>query len=632
MKKFSGVLLGNSTIGKTLRLAASLLLILTVSGSAADKNKQLERVKGVPAIGLDDPGNAGPQVMLPQAQANAKVGPGLVIVETTYDYMTNNAIGRHIHNYGDGVMAIARTTSLGSDIGTWADRGTWFTYNDGTGFLPAVKVETARAGWGNISATANGRNVIVAFGGLRVNLDVVQGQGIWTELITGNFPTGSDLGWPLVVVDGVDNIHIVATHSRFDPFPGLGEGHYPVYARSTDQGHSWTFQFLFQKAGAAPHDPPDTTGGLWVGGGDGDGYAIDAWNNKVGVAVWAKYTLGEGGALRGQDIMFAESQDNGQTWTYSNITQTGTGAPPAEGDFRPTGHLTLVYDNNGAPHIVWGTFLALPDSAGQNANMLSFTKSPLMHWSPATGMSYVASRTDIPGGENTLFPSSRTWGRGLGSGVFWPSLGVGTDNKLYVVFSAPTPDDVDVDGVNYLDVYATASADGGSTWGSPVVNVTNSRGTEDKYASLAKLVDDSLRIVYGSDDVNGGIANPGNQTTSSFTMYYAFPAANVPAPPPSVVEDQHGDNNLPKEYFLEQNYPNPFNPSTEIKFGLPKSAMVKLTVYDITGRVAATLVNAKLPAGTHTATWNAGKSPSGIYFTKLESDGFSSVKRMMLVK
>jgi hypothetical protein len=623
--------LGGTMIEKKLRLIASLLLILAVSGSAADKNKKLERVKSVPAIGLDDLGNARPQVVAPQAKASTKVGPGLVIVETTWDYMTNNAMGRHLHNYGDGVMAIVRTTSLGA-IGSWPDRGNWFTYNDGTGFLPAVKVETARVGWGNISAMADGRSVIAAHGGLRVNLDAVQGHGIWTEIVTGNFPIGSDLAFPRVVVDGADNIHIVATHSTFNPFPGLGRGKYPVYARSTDQGRSWTFQFLFQKAGAAPGDPPDTTGGLWVGGGDADAYAIDAWNNKVGVAAWALYPVGPGNTLRGQEIMFAESQDNGQTWTYSNITQAGAGVPPAEGDFRPTGHLTLAYDNKGEPHIVWGNFVALPDSAGQNASMSPFRKSPLIHWSPATGLTYVASRSDIVGSENTRFPDSRTWGRGLGSGVFWPSLGVGTDNKLYVVFSAPTPGDVDVDSVNYLDIYATASADGGATWGSPVVNVTNSRGTEDKYASLAKLVDDSLRIVYGSDEVNGGIASPGNQTTSSFTMYFAFPAAKVPTTLFSAVEDRGGDNKVPKEYFLTQNYPNPFNPSTEIKFGVPKSAMVKLTVYDITGKVVATLVNGQLTAGTHTATWNAGKSPSGIYFSKLESDGFSSVKKMMLVK
>lgn len=99
-------------------------------------------------------------------------------------------------------------------------------------------------------------------------------------------------------------------------------------------------------------------------------------------------------------------------------------------------------------------------------------------------------------------------------------------------------------------------------------------------------------------------------------------------------------NEIPKEFSLSQNYPNPFNPSTNIKFSLPKSAMVKLVVYDITGREVETLVNENLNAGTFNADWNAAKYSSGVYFYKLvvgdvsssPSTSFTETKKMVLVK
>lgn len=618
-----------SRLFQALRYAAVFCLMFAVAASAIDRksDKRIQKVQRVPAVGAQDilAAQAQPRALLKSA---AKAGPGLQLIESTYDFMTNNAMGRHIHNYGDGILAIARTAAEGP-LGTWPDRATFFAYNDGNGFLlPMTKVEAGRVGWGNISATADGRSVIAAHGGLEVNVDALQGLGIWTSSITGNFPTGSDLTWPRIVVDGKDNFHVVVTHSTFDPFPGLGGGQYPVYGRSTDGGFNWEFRFAFQKPGAAAGDPPDTTNGLWVGGGDADGYAIDAWGDKVGVAAFASYDAG----FNSNEILFAESTDNGATWTWTNITNIGKGVPPVEGDFRPNAQLDLIYDNNGMPHIVFENFLVLPDSAGTAPESFLYTLSPLLHWTPTLGVTEVATRADIVDGEGTGFPSSANWGRGLGSGVYWPSIGVDANNVLYVAFSAPTPNDTDAVGLNYLDIYATGSADGGATWGSPVVNLTDSRGTEDKYVSVARRVDENLHFVYGSDDVNGGAVQPGNQTTSTFMMYYSFPAAQIPTTPPSSVSDHDPSAGLPADYALAQNFPNPFNPATAISFNLPASVKVKLEVFNAIGQKVATLVNSKLPAGSHTATWNAANMPSGIYFYKLEAGNFNQTRKMVLAK
>ncbi len=89
---------------------------------------------------------------------------------------------------------------------------------------------------------------------------------------------------------------------------------------------------------------------------------------------------------------------------------------------------------------------------------------------------------------------------------------------------------------------------------------------------------------------------------------------------------------VPSAFALEQNFPNPFNPATTIKFSVPKSGIVMLKVFDVTGREVASLVNGELNAGTYKSEFNASQLGSGIYFYKLVGDGFTETKKMILIK
>ncbi len=96
----------------------------------------------------------------------------------------------------------------------------------------------------------------------------------------------------------------------------------------------------------------------------------------------------------------------------------------------------------------------------------------------------------------------------------------------------------------------------------------------------------------------------------------------------------------PDKFSLSQNYPNPFNPVTNIKFEIPLSrgvsagrgVLVKLFIYDILGREIAQLVNQQMMSGSYSVDWDASNYPSGVYFYKLETDGFVESKKMVLVK
>lgn len=90
-------------------------------------------------------------------------------------------------------------------------------------------------------------------------------------------------------------------------------------------------------------------------------------------------------------------------------------------------------------------------------------------------------------------------------------------------------------------------------------------------------------------------------------------------------------------FALEQNFPNPFNPSTTISYRLTKPSVVRLTIYDLGGRLISSLVDALQNEGRHSILWNAhgnqsSKLASGMYFACLEVDGKIAIQKMILTK
>ncbi|MCD4777100.1 MAG: endonuclease [Candidatus Aegiribacteria sp.] len=88
---------------------------------------------------------------------------------------------------------------------------------------------------------------------------------------------------------------------------------------------------------------------------------------------------------------------------------------------------------------------------------------------------------------------------------------------------------------------------------------------------------------------------------------------------------------------LYQNIPNPFSVSTAIGFMLPETAVVSITVYDISGKVVNSIFeNSQLPRGYHEVVWNGETSSgypaaSGIYFCRLSTpEGVTTIRMMMI--
>ena len=99
--------------------------------------------------------------------------------------------------------------------------------------------------------------------------------------------------------------------------------------------------------------------------------------------------------------------------------------------------------------------------------------------------------------------------------------------------------------------------------------------------------------------------------------------------PVEAIDDPFGE--IPHTFEVEV-YPNPFNPTTQIRFATQQTAMVKLAVYDLSGREVGLLVNDVMGSGLHKVMFDASGLPSGIYLAHLQTAQHSLTKKLVLLK
>ena len=136
------------------------------------------------------------------------------------------------------------------------------------------------------------------------------------------------------------------------------------------------------------------------------------------------------------------------------------------------------------------------------------------------------------------------------------------------------------------------------------------------------LADQSISLSTGATLDGRALARIAAVTIESSTV-------TVPAIVPVSV---HNDKMEPDGYALSQNFPNPFNPSTTIRYQLPVTSRVTMTITDLLGREVGVLVNEVQTAGGHQIVWDAQNFPSGTYFYRLTAGSTISVKKLVLTK
>jgi endoglucanase len=101
------------------------------------------------------------------------------------------------------------------------------------------------------------------------------------------------------------------------------------------------------------------------------------------------------------------------------------------------------------------------------------------------------------------------------------------------------------------------------------------------------------------------------------------PATDIP---------REGEQEVPAVLELGQNYPNPFNPETRIPVTLHATSRIKISIYDVLGRLSAVAFDGSLPAGRHSVTFDANGLPTGLYLYTLEYNGQRITRKMTFIK
>jgi hypothetical protein len=115
-------------------------------------------------------------------------------------------------------------------------------------------------------------------------------------------------------------------------------------------------------------------------------------------------------------------------------------------------------------------------------------------------------------------------------------------------------------------------------------------------------------------------------------MGFLIDDVEIYADPMGVVDEGRLNHDNSITWYLSQNYPNPFNATTEILFTIPQRSSVILKVFDLLGRELATLRDEMLPAGAHSAVFDAAHLTTGVYFVRISAGEFNAIKKLLVIR
>ncbi|HRE42061.1 MAG TPA: YCF48-related protein [Ignavibacteria bacterium] len=390
----------------------------------------------------------------------------------------------------------------------------------------------------------------------------------------------------------------------YDANTGVAVGQGGTIVRTVNGGMNWTLVYQ------------DIPGNYWL--------------NDVKHTPYGFFAVGKGGII-------LRSIDLGATWTVSRHlsndlhTFRGLDFNPFDGDVHVVGYAgsyftfdgffwTQRFDINKTMHSIAfapdaafngrGIIVGTDGAAWRTVNgAVSWNMIPTHRYDYLNDVKFLDDDYAVVCGNNGTLLRSSNWG-GTWYVVPAPGMAPGTHLRSIDAFEDPfnlgDPDFFKVttcgdDGVIYT------SNDGGDNY------LVQASGTFNHLygVSLKGFTDGVVVGEIGSSGTNGFVV----MTSSNGAVGISQVGSEVPA-----------------QYTLSQNFPNPFNPSTKINFSIPKTGMVQLAVYDMTGKLVSNLVNNVLNVGTYSYEFNASNLSSGTYIYKIITNDFVQTKKMTLIK
>jgi len=185
--------------------------------------------------------------------------------------------------------------------------------------------------------------------------------------------------------------------------------------------------------------------------------------------------------------------------------------------------------------------------------------------------------------------------------------------------------------ITYCDIFGNDTAFGGRTpTAIGIIALTNARGDScDTYYNIYRdpmFVDAAggdYHLLANSPCIDAGDPSLPHDPDGSVADMGAFPFTPLGA----------GDHFILHPSALSlSSYPNPFNAVARLSFELPVSGSVSLKVYDVTGRLAATVFSGPMTAGKHELALDGSRLASGVYFARLEAGSLARTQKLVLLK
>jgi hypothetical protein len=634
----------------------------------------------------------GPDTQLPQATSGIPydrtlqpktdpLGETFTLGTTWYDYQHNGTIEKMISLTDN--LGVHFCWMNGLEINA-VNRHVYYNYyNPMTGALswPGVGYQVDqgyRAGYTTLSHLGAGE-AVVAYHQAQVSgdewhtqtaYDFIEGFGAFQTHDMDNLPDWNETIWPHATVDAQGYIHVMGCENRETNWQRI------AYARSEDGGVTYT-----------PWMVVDTLVTI------SPMCAASPVSNKVGIAYCKSefdvMNLGPYADLlvaqMNNGITLIES-DDGVTWDFSPSARqdiTELIAPDAShlpdsafanGDtLRAYCDVSLLYDQDDYAHVAFTTrgywfdagLAEHPDSFAVLG--ITVDASMIWHWSEEHD-----SLTIIADGWYLVGDPDAAVNQGRGAGAWRstcdrPSLGMDpATGYLYCTYVRCPEGDTSggalaSHGFANGEIYCSVSTDGGLNWTAgtnltqtPSILCTPGNCFDEDYASLAKVVNDTLHLMYVEDKDAGGVVMTAPQEgswTENPVKYQRVPVDLVPTGPPyvpnynfhvvpgatGIQEPTLVGGSVPGAYALHQNYPNPFNPETAIRFDVSQAGPVNLRIYNVTGQLVRELSDGYREPGSYEILWNGRGSddqlmPSGIYFCRMKAEEFVETMKMALIK
>jgi hypothetical protein len=138
--------------------------------------------------------------------------------------------------------------------------------------------------------------------------------------------------------------------------------------------------------------------------------------------------------------------------------------------------------------------------------------------------------------------------------------------------------------------------------------------------TFSEAIDDTVATVWAAFSANGGVY----ATTARLDLHIDLSGTGV-------------DDPIPVAFRLHPMSPNPFAQGSTVRLALPAPERVTVRVYDPSGRLVRTLVDAPLPAGEHRLDWDGRDASgrrvaSGVYFVRAEAGRQSGSRKVVLLR